>query len=1395
MTMRLDIVTNDAGEGVRREHARELGAGVVISIYRLAKLAQLHDLTNQAFTRQLEQTHQIIGDYCLRSGSNVSVLFAHKAIFVAGQLLKGSRSAYEAATELGELLERLGGSDLYIQRDVTREELLAFAEQISHSYRSAAGSFRSPTPKIRLRQVADNARLRGLELEDLTPEQRIIRTYASAVVIMRRFFDDLQASRYILPRRIKRIAQSLVDLSEGSTPAFLGVTEVRNANFDEAGRAVNTAILAVSMAREVTQDRAILSQIAMAGMMHDVARPRAMALAQGAGPAMPGMQGPTTLSEDQEDRLAAGAAAVLTALGRVNEPSITRTVLTFEALWLRRQTWLGPVYWGARAPTLHAKLIAIARRYNDLLTPEPGLLPPTPDFAVASLSEELKDPQDRTALRMLVSALGLLPMGTIVQLTTGEVAEVVRGPKGPGEKARVRVVADKNGHQVQPVEIELAQDPHRHVARVMSVDGWRKGLEQRQELQAEPYGDERDSPPPPPPPAPPQLQPIVAAPPVHSAPAPAPAPLPPISPLAPVAMPPPGGTPHAQATSRSISDQYADQYAAWTGQPEEEPAPRRESSSSIQSGEQHSSASLPSMGSSPSAVAEAMGRMINDSLRPPSVQPHSPDRTLFQPHGDEASDRVTNRPSPGGRPAKEPTARGNLSATPLPHVLVYMLDHSLTGSVVFEGGEGEDTIYFVGGVPTKIRLHDQVALLGQILVHGGAIETKAVEQAVEGARRLGILLGEYLVGHDLVSREALLWALEAQLLNKIAYLANLAPEITYAYYREVDLLEGWGGGDVPVGCALNPILASVRNWMDRARIRATLNRIGKHPLLLHDDSALANLALLPEEQTTLDMIRSESIPLAQLFKRNVADEEVVSSLVYTLAVTRQFAFKGQKKGPMAANRGAPWKGASSPPHGAGDSIPVEGSGSMPASGAVMSASIPAPSSPARQAVPAVASGAASSGRVHASPAVVAPPSPSRPNVQVAAPASARMPGAPTSGSSAAAANVQPPMSRKPAAAAPPPAAGTPAPAGRGMAPAARPGAAAQGMPRATAPQIRPISVKRPTLGGGQPVAPSERNPPVAVPADAGSAQDAREVSMTPPDAMKTIARPAPTFLQNQNRAAAQVKAPVGPAAVPPSGAPRGLGGGQARPAPGLPSKVAARPSQSGAPQPASTAAASAFGTKPPAQAETRKVGATTAVGLGAPPPRAGVAAKLTANQGMIAPATKTPGQAPPAASSGVASGDGRPDATDEIDIDMDEPNRNAVDIGDAGLADAESALEAMQSFRLAEAALQRNDLAGAQQLAQKAVEGDPTQADYITLLAWIRALGNHPAAIEEAISTMTRVLGDDPSSERALFYRGKLFVRTNRLHEALADFTELLASNPQNRDAANEARVLKQKLG
>lgn len=1301
MTMRLDIVTNDAGENVRREHARELGAGVVVAIYRLAKLAQMHDLGNQAFVRQLEQTHQMIGEYCLRSGSNVNVFFADKATFVSGQLLKGNRGAYEAAADLGRLLESLGGSDMHIAREITREDLRAFAEQISMVHRTGNASQVRFPPTIQLRQVTDAARLRGIELEDLTPDQRIVRAYASAVVIMRRFFEDLRASRYVLPRRIKRIAQSLVDLSDASKASYLGVTEVRNANFDEAGRAVNTAILAVALARETTSNRAALSQIAMAAMMHDVARPRALALAGAMGGPMPGMAGPTSLSEDQEDRLAAGAAAVLTALGRVNEPSITRTVLAFESLWLRRRQWLGPVYWGARAPTMHATIIAVARRYNDLLTPEPGLPPPTTDYAVATLANELTDPQDRTVLRMLVSALGLLPIGTVVQLQTGEIAEVTRGAKGLGDQPRVMLLADANNQPyAQPMELEVAQDPRRKVHRVLAIDGWSKGLAGMPGAPDDnPHGPDSD--------VDVDLN-SGASVPDNSA--------------GPTVTPP---KPQNTVQPAAAASPYEDQFKSWHGG-----APEAQGSGLELADEPHpESQPLPSLGSSPSAVAEAMGRMINDSLAPPSMPPRTeidrPDRTVVQQAGMPFPGAPSVAPAPVATVAtREPTAKGNLAATPLPHVLVYMLDHGLTGSVVFEGTGGgrvaDDTLYFVSGVPAKIRLGDTIALLGDVLVADGSLDKGQVEHAVNGAKRLGILLGEFLVGHDLVSREALAWALEGQLLRKIAHVANLAPEIEYSFYRDVDLLSDWGG-DIQVTHPLNPILSSVRHWTDRSRVRATLNRIGKHPLVLHADSDLGTLAALPDEQKVLDAIRAESMPLHELFKRRLADDETVSSLVYTLAVTRQFAFKGQKKSPMAP-RGGAWR--ASAPSSSSPSAAVSGS---------------------RPAIPAAKPAAASA-------------------------AGGAMP-APTDTGKTPAAKIGPPSQQM-----------------RAVARAAGPSSAgASAVPR-TAPHIRPVVKKVDGAGPGvRPPPPSQRTMPVAappserkLPAASPATDDAKTMIATAsPQQIKDLMAgkrpitPAPAAPP----APPEVRPVAPPPPPPPPGSPLrksnvGLAPPAKPPPPSRPNVLAAPPASernipaavpTPSPSSGSKKAPSSSGTK----AASRATGANPKLGARTPQTMKGVA------------------PAPPEPVPAIrALGDEADERTERRDI---------VKIEDDGLADAEAALEAMTHFQNAESALAKGDLKTAENLATQAVKFDPSEASYAVLLAFVQAeSGSMP--IDDAIRKISKVLIEDPSNEKGLYFRAKLLAKKNKLHEAINDFDELLSANPNHPEAQKEVQELRAKL-
>jgi Flp pilus assembly protein TadD len=116
----------------------------------------------------------------------------------------------------------------------------------------------------------------------------------------------------------------------------------------------------------------------------------------------------------------------------------------------------------------------------------------------------------------------------------------------------------------------------------------------------------------------------------------------------------------------------------------------------------------------------------------------------------------------------------------------------------------------------------------------------------------------------------------------------------------------------------------------------------------------------------------------------------------------------------------------------------------------------------------------------------------------------------------------------------------------------------------------------------------------------------------------------------------------------------------------------------------------------------------------------------------------------------------------------------------------------MTSFRLAESALQRGDVAQAERLAAKAAKGDPERGEYVALYTWIKTMGMHTdAATLEAIAVLTEIIDDEPS-ERALLYRGKLQKRMKRMREALRDFERVLEINPKHREAASEVRLLKQ---
>lgn len=124
----------------------------------------------------------------------------------------------------------------------------------------------------------------------------------------------------------------------------------------------------------------------------------------------------------------------------------------------------------------------------------------------------------------------------------------------------------------------------------------------------------------------------------------------------------------------------------------------------------------------------------------------------------------------------------------------------------------------------------------------------------------------------------------------------------------------------------------------------------------------------------------------------------------------------------------------------------------------------------------------------------------------------------------------------------------------------------------------------------------------------------------------------------------------------------------------------------------------------------------------------------------------------------------------------------------------DTALEAMQAFRSAEIALARNDYAGAERLANAAVDFDPAQSEYVALLAWIRSFADRDDAVDDALLALSGVLKRDEANVRARLYRAKLYARTHRVTDALADLDIVLAADPRHREALADRHALRTRL-
>jgi curved DNA-binding protein CbpA len=230
-----------------------------------------------------------------------------------------------------------------------------------------------------------------------------------------------------------------------------------------------------------------------------------------------------------------------------------------------------------------------------------------------------------------------------------------------------------------------------------------------------------------------------------------------------------------------------------------------------------------------------------------------------------------------------PSATGTLAATPLAGLLIYALERTLDGSLVFEGGDGsKSALTLRAGRLVNSRLASAKHRLGDLCVRLGLLTPQELQAASEQAA--GRVFGEALLQQGL-EPNALQGALTEQMLLHVETIAAMPGDTVYGFYPGKDFLERWGT-ERPNIEPLSVVWAAAR----AAPVGPALEmakRLQQLPVLrLHRHSRVGRFGFSARESAILDVLRARPLSYPELGKLGIATPEETARVMYVLALTR-----------------------------------------------------------------------------------------------------------------------------------------------------------------------------------------------------------------------------------------------------------------------------------------------------------------------------------------------------------------------------------------------------------------------------------------------------------------------------------------------------------------------------
>ena len=259
---------------------------------------------------------------------------------------------------------------------------------------------------------------------------------------------------------------------------------------------------------------------------------------------------------------------------------------------------------------------------------------------------------------------------------------------------------------------------------------------------------------------------------------------------------------------------------------------------------------------------------------------------------------------------KKPVAEGDFTQTPFAHILIYLLERKLSGTLNIRHEKARVRIYFRDGKPAKVQTDVPKRELSHVLLLLGAVTREQLNVVQKDLSDTKVLLGQTLVDKGFIDVDTLIIGLRRQILLKLTdvFALNTA---SYAFYNKINQLTGFGPDEVFPIHPYPVIMAGLRTYGDRLNIEPMLAPLKKGFLSINDDmTTIRSFRLNGKEKQVVGLLLSGPRPYPEITESGIWDSKVAKYLLYAMLITKQLIIHEEHPG---ANPTGTVKGLSTVP--------------------------------------------------------------------------------------------------------------------------------------------------------------------------------------------------------------------------------------------------------------------------------------------------------------------------------------------------------------------------------------------------------------------------------------------------------------------------------------------------